>query len=425
MQTIGESVVRYNLAAKPGGSCYNSGARDGWPYLSEAGARCWDPNGLLSSGLVAIEPKTGNILAMVGSPNYNAKAGQINYTTIPRNMGSSMKPYTYGAVINARAATVDTPVYDGPSPLVYKDAYSTTKFYNYDGRSHGVLPLKQAMGNSLNIAAVKVELSIGVPSVLGWMRSMNVFPRYNAPNGTYDATAPPDQYGPSLTLGGYPVTLLEHVNGIATYADMGLYHSPEAIMQVSDSTGIIWNNHPDQRARLAIDPAVAYIMAQIMADDKNRCRIFGCNSALHWKDRTVAAKTGTTDNFKDAVTVAFTPDLAVGIWVGDVLSNSHTMIRGSDGVFVASPAVHSFVSKALTGVPGNRWYTTPPGVVAGPNNSWYLADTLKVERLPGDNPPTPTPKVPTYSVPPDSGGGPVLASPSPCPTPSIVPPCGP
>jgi membrane peptidoglycan carboxypeptidase len=425
MQTIGESVVRYNLAAKPGGSCYNSGARDGWPYLSEAGAKCWDPNGLLSSGLVAIEPKTGDILAMVGSPDYNSKAGQINYTTIPRNMGSSMKPYTYGSVINARAATVDTPVYDGPSPLVYKDAYSTTKIYNYDGKSHGVLPLKQAMGNSLNIAAVKVELSIGVPSVLGWMRSMNVFPRYNAPNGTYDATAPPDQYGPSLTLGGYPVTLLEHVNGIATYADMGVYHSPEAIMEVSDSSGVIWNNHPDQRARLAIDPAVAYIMAQIMADDKNRCRIFGCNSALHWKDRTVAAKTGTTDNFKDAVTVAFTPDLAVGIWVGDVLSNAHTMIRGSDGVFVASPAVHSFVAKALAGVPGNRWYTTPPGVVAGPNNSWYLADTLKVDRLPGDNPPTPTPKVPTYSVPPDSGGGPVVASPSPCPTPSIVPPCGP
>jgi len=77
-----------------------------------------------------------------------------------------MKPYTYGAVINARAATVDTPVYDGPSPLVYKDAYSTTKIYNYDGKSHGVLPLKKAMGNSLNIAAVKVELSIGVPAVL-------------------------------------------------------------------------------------------------------------------------------------------------------------------------------------------------------------------------------------------------------------------
>jgi membrane carboxypeptidase/penicillin-binding protein len=166
-------------------------------------------------------------------------------------------------------------------------------------------------------------------------------------------------------------------------------------------------------------------MAQIMADDQNRCLIFGCNSPLHWSDRIVAAKTGTTDNFKDAATIAFTPDLAVGLWVGDILDYRHFMVYGSDGVFVASPGVHTFVASALKGVSGSRWFTTPSGVVAGPSNSWYLADTTKVERLPGDNPPTPTPKVPKYSVPPDSGGGPIVASPSPCPTPSIIPPCGP
>jgi len=348
-------------------------------------------------------------------------------------MGSSMKPYTYGAVINARAATVDTPVYDGPSPLVYKDAYSTTKIYNYDGKSHGVLPLKKAMGNSLNIAAVKVELSIGVPAVLSWMRSMNVRPRYVIANpdgsfGGYDANAPSDEYGPSLTLGGYPITLLEHVEGIATYADKGVYHSPEAILSVTDSHGKeLYKTHPDQRARLAIDPAVAFIMAQIMADDQNRCMIFGCNSALHWKDRIVAAKTGTTDNFKDAVTIAFTPDLATGLWVGDIKGNQFTMIAGSDGVFVASPGVHEFVSRALAGVDGNRWYTPPPGVVSGPGNSWYLVDTTKIEKLPGDNPPSPTPSAPVYVVPPDPGG-PVLASPSPtpivCPSPHVPPtPC--
>jgi membrane peptidoglycan carboxypeptidase len=360
---------------------------------------------------------------MVGSPNYNAQGGQINLATTPRNMGSSMKPYTYGAVINARAATVDTPVYDGPSPLVYKDAYSTTKIYNYDGKSHGVLPLKKAMGNSLNIAAVKVELSIGVPAVLGWMRSMNVNPRYVNPDGSYNASAPADEYGPSLTLGGYPITLLEHVNGIATYADMGVYHTPEAVLAVTDSHGApLYQTHPDQRAHLAIDPNVAYIMAQIMSDDQNRCMIFGCNSALHWSDRIVAAKTGTTDNFKDAVTVAFTPDLAVGLWVGDILDYRHTMVNGSDGVFVASPGVHAFVAQALGGIPGDRWYLPPPGVVSGPNNSWYLSDTTSVAKLPGDNPPSPTPTGPIYVVPPDPGTGPILASPSPCPTPKPPPP---
>ena len=259
---------------------------------------------------------------------------------------------------------------------------------------------------------------------------MNVRPRYIVTNpdgsvGGYDANAPADEYGPSLTLGGYPITLLEHVNGIATYADMGKYHSPEAILKVTDSHGqVLYQTHPDQRARLAIDPAVAFIMAQIMADDNNRSLIFGPNSALHWKDRIVAAKTGTTDNFKDAVTVAFTPDLAVGLWVGDILGNQYTMVNGSDGVFVASPAVHTFVSQALTAFPGNNWYTPPPGVVAGPNNSWYLADATSIAKLPGDNPPSPTPSASPFVVPPDPGG-PVLASPSPSPCPSPKPPLPP
>ncbi len=395
MQQVGEFVVTSNL-----------------------NANLWrDRNGQLSSGLVAEDPQNGEILVMVGSPNYNASAGQINYTTIPRNMGSSMKPYTYGAVINARAATVDTPVYDGPSPLVYKDAYSTTKIYNYDGKSHGVLPLKKAMGNSLNIAAVKVELSIGVPAVLSWMRNMNVLPRIPVGLDTYRFGAP-DEYGPSLTLGGYPITLLEHVGGMATYADMGVYHTPESILSVTDSRGqILYQTHADQRARQAVDPGVAYIMAQIMADDQNRCMIFGCNSALHWNDRNVAAKTGTTDNFKDAVTVAFTPHIAAAIWVGDILDNNHVMVNGSDGVFVASPGMHNFISQSQAGVNGGDWYGTPADVVGGANNSWFLSDTRSISRLPGDNPPSPTPSPIDYNVPPNPGG-PVLASPSPLPLPT-------
>ena len=398
MQHLGERTVRNNLANN-----------------------LWrDPRGLLSSGLVAENPQNGEILVMVGSPNYNSAGGQINFTTIPRNMGSSMKPYTYAAVFNARAATVDTPVYDGPSPLIYKDAYSTTKIYNYDYKSHGVLPLKKAMGNSLNIAAVKVELSIGVPAVLGWMRNLNVRPRYiNPSTGAYDPAAPADEYGPSLTLGGYPITLLEHVGGIATYADMGIYHTPESILSVTDSHGqVLYQSHADQRARPAIDPGVAFIMAQVMSDDQNRCMIFGCNSALHWKNRIVAAKTGTTDNFKDAVTVAFTPDIAAALWVGDILNNTHTMVSGSDGVFVATPGLHTFIDGALANFAGNRWYSPPPDVVAGANNSWFLSDTLSIPKLPGDNPPSPTPKPPNYNVPPDPGTGPVEASPSPSPTPS-------
>ena len=409
-QLIGESVVSNNLKAN----------------------RYRDANGLLQSGLVAEDPRTGEIIVMVGSGNYNSKAGQINYVTTPRNMGSSVKPYTYGAVINARAATVDTPVWDGPSPFIYKDAYSTTKIYNYDGRSHGTLPLKKAMANSLNIAATKVELSIGVPAVLTYSRNLGMLPRYIYPNGRMDTKASPSVYGPSLTLGGYPITLLEHVGGMATYADLGVYHSPESVLSVTDSHGQpLYVTHANQRARSAVDPGVAYIMAQIMADDSNRGMIFGCGSALHWNNRTVAAKTGTTENFKDAVTVAFTPDLAAAIWVGDVLDNTHTMCGfecgGSDGIFVASPAMHIFIDRALAGVAGNRWFTKPADVVGGANNSWFLSDTRFVAKLPGDSGNKPTPKPVPFVLPPDPGTGPVLApepspTPAPSPTPCVLPP---
>jgi membrane peptidoglycan carboxypeptidase len=319
-------------------------------------------------------------------------------------------------VINARAATDDTPVYDGPSPKVSKAAYRSTNFYNYDKRSHGVLPLKKAMGNSLNICAVKVELSIGVPAVLGFMRNIGVQPRYINADGSYDTQAPADEYGPSVTLGGYPITLLEHVGGMATLADLGVYHTPEAILQVSDSKGqVLYQTHADQRARQAIDPGVAFIMAQIMSDDNNRALIFGPNSPLHFTDRIVAAKTGTSDDFKDASTVGFTPDLAVAIWIGDILDIHHTMVYGSDGVFVATPGFHSFLATVLGPYPGDRWYSQPADVVPGPNNSWFLSDTTSISRLPGDNPPSPTPTPINITVPPDPGTGPVLASPTPPP----------
>jgi len=398
LQQVGESAVIWNL-----NNCL-------------APPSC-DPKGQLSSGLVAEDPQTGEILVMVGSPNYNSPGGQYNWTTEPRNLGSSVKPYTYASVLNARAATVDTPVYDGPSPLIYKDAYSTTKFYNYDGKSHGVLPLKEALGNSLNICAVKVELSIGVPAVLAFYRNIGIQPRIPVGLGTY-RYGTPDEYGPSMTLGGYPITLLEHVGGMATLADMGVYHTPEAILQVSDSHGApLYQTHADQRARQAIDPAVAFIIAQVMGDDNNRAKIFGYNSALHFQNRVVAAKTGTSDDFKDAATVGFTPDLAAALWIGDILDINHTMVRGSDGVFVATPGWHAFMDQSLTfmGMPGNRWYQPPANVVGGPNNSWYLSDTRSISRLPGDSPPSPTPTPININVPPDPGTGPVLASPSPHP----------
>ena len=399
MQRIGEQVLTENLAGNT------------WR----------DRGGQLGSAMVAMDPKTGYILVMVGSTDYNANGGQINLSTVPRNPGSSLKPYTYGAVFNARRATVETPVVDGPNPLEIPQVIGPVyKVYNYDHKIHGTFPLKQALGNSLNICAVKVELSIGVPAVLEYMRNLGVFPRVPLPNGGYDAMAPLTNYGPALTLGGYPVTLLEHVTALSVYANMGVYHSAESILTVSDVHGkVLYRANPDSSRRQAIQPGLAYIMSDVLSTDANRAAIFGLRSPLHLPDRTAAAKTGTSDDFKDALTIGYTPDIAVVMWVGDILGITHTMIPGSDGVFVVAPAWHRFMEAALSGVP-DKWYTPPPDIIWN-NGDWYLSDYVTTGRLPNDNPlPTPSPS-PVYIVPPDPGTGPVLASPTPTPAPSPSP----
>jgi membrane peptidoglycan carboxypeptidase len=391
-QQIGEQVVRDNLAK----NLYR------------------DRGGQLSSGLIAMDPKTGEILTMVGSPDYNARGGQYNWTTTPRNPGSSIKPFMYGAVIAARVATMETPIYDGPSPLVIPQPGGPDyKVYNYDHGTHGTLPLKQTLGNSLNIPAVKAELSIGVPAVLTYMRNLGLFPQSNG-----DPNAPLQNYGPSLTLGGYPTRMIDQVTALSVYADMGVYHPAEAILQVTDSKGtVLYKANPDANKRQAIDPGVAFIMGAIMSDNNNRVKIFGPNSPLHFTDRTIAAKTGTTDDFKDALTMGFTPDLASVIWVGDILDINHTLARGSDGVFVAAPGWHAFMAGALAGVP-DKWFSPPADVVRASNNDWFLKDSQGAPKLPNDSQPSPTPAPPTYAIPSDPGTGPVMVLPSPCVSPT-------
>ena len=175
-----------------------------------------------------------------------------------------------------------------------------------------------------------------------------------------------------------------------------------------------------QTRRQAMDPGVAFIMAQILSDDTNRYKIFGPGSTLHLPERTSAAKSGTTDTWKDALTIGFTPDLAAVVWLGDILDRNHTMVQGSDGTFVAGPAWHKFMQNALAGVP-DKWYTPPSDVVQGPGNSWFLSDATSIAGLPNDARPSPTPTPIDYSVPADPGTGPVIARPSPSPSPRPSP----
>src|SRR5215472_5390149 len=399
-----------------------------------------DRAGRLSSAMLAMDPKTGQILAYVGSPDPTGQADSFDFVTRPINPGSSVKPFTYGKAILDGKITMDTPLVDGPSPYVLNLPGSPPyKVQNYDLKTHGTLPARVALASSLNIPAVKVEMAEGVPAEVDFYRQMGINPRTRDSSYKYHTDSPETSYSASLTLGGFPITLLEEVSAYSAYADMGIYHRPEAILQVTGPRGVPpYQADPNRGVKQAVDPGLAFIIASILVNDNNRAPIFGLGSPLHLPDRRSAAKTGTSENFHDGLTMGFTPDLVAGVWIGDTAGTSpktgqlYTMTTGSDGVIVAAPAWHKFMEAALKGVPDN-WYTMPADVTPGANGSFFLKGSSKVDRLPGDDPsPTPSPGANPNGIPPDPGTGPRPADPRlcqlrlpplpTCPSPGILPP---
>ncbi|HXL18265.1 MAG TPA: transglycosylase domain-containing protein, partial [Streptosporangiaceae bacterium] len=287
LQHLAEQVVREQIAQK--GNYYN----------------------FHDAALVSMDPKTGEILAMVGGDDYNRPGGWINMADTPRQPGSTFKIYTYTAAIESRRFNMITPILD--APLVFPTWGGASGFepyipLNYDLRYHGVLPLKLAMGNSLNIPAVKTELRVGLQNVLSVARRM----------GVTHLTQPDENYSLSLTLGGYEVTPLDMATGVSTLATLGVRHMPAPVLSIKDATGRdVFTYDPSKNAYQAISPEVAFIIGSIMSDDRNRCMEFGCHGDLTLPGRHVAAKTGTTQAFRDNWTVGFTPTLATAVWIGN------------------------------------------------------------------------------------------------------------
>ena len=347
LQHIAEQVVRDQIAQK--GNYYN----------------------FHDAALVSMDPKTGEILAMVGGNNYNSPGGWINMADTPRQPGSTFKIYTYTAAIESGKFNMTTPILD--APLVFPTWGGVSGFepyipLNYDLKYHGVLPLKMAMGNSLNIPAIKTELRVGIPNVLNMARRM----------GVTHLTMPDDNYSLSLTLGGYEVTPIDMATGTATLADMGVRHMPAPIVSIQDAAGRnVFSYDPSKNAYQAISPQVAYIMGAIMSDDRNRCMEFGCHGDLTLPGHQVAAKTGTTQLFKDNWTLGFTPTLATAVWIGN--PNNAPLSHNSTGIVGAAPIWHKFMQQALAATP-NQWYPMPSGLHKIGDN-YFLPGTENVRSL--------------------------------------------
>ena len=322
--------------------------------------------------LVAIDPTSGAIITMVSSANPGANGGQYNLAVWPpRNPGSSMKIYTYTTAIASGRFTMTTPIAD--TPISYLDGNTWWRPKNYDGLYHGTLQLQQCMGNSLNIPAVKVELGVGVQSVVNMARNMGAPPWTLHADGSETSNDPLNSYGPSLTLGGYGETPLQMATGASVLAANGVLHQPFAYTKIVDQAGKTIYTHKDS-SKQVIDPKVAYIMAAIMSNDRNHALIFGMGTPLVIRGYHVAVKTGTSDQFADAWTLGFTPRIAVAVWMGNP-DWRIKMTQNSDSFYVAVPAWHSFLSRALPVLGGDIWYNVPAGLISK-WGYWYLPGTV-------------------------------------------------
>jgi penicillin-binding protein 1A len=256
------------------------------------------------------------------------------------------------------------------------------------------MQLQQAMGNSYNVPAVKVEMSIGIDRVADMARRMGAPPFNYHTNADGSVTwvndDPPTSFGPSLTLGGYPETPYQMATGASVLGAQGVYHQPFGIatMQASDGTEV-FKADPNKGSRQVLDPKVAFIMEQIMSNDANRVRAFGANSFLTLPGRRVGAKTGTAERFSDGWTVGYTPSLAAAFWFGN--PDNTLMTQGRDAIQTAAPAWNAFMRAALDtlNAPPGEWFAEPPGL------GHATVSGEPVWLLPGTNANQPMPPLPS------------------------------
>jgi penicillin-binding protein 1C len=319
-----------------------------------------------NAAVVVIKNDTGEILAMVGSLDYNNEEidGQVNVAISQRQPGSSFKPYVYLTAL-LEGLTPASMILDVATAFPQADG-TYYRPENYDRQYHGPVMLRNALARSYNIPAIRVMDQVGIADALRLSHRMGI-------NGLDRGL---NFYGLSLVLGGGEITLLDHTFAYSVFANQGVMVgepvldterrdgfrtlNPVSLLQVRDSLGNVLKKYEQPAAERIFTADVAYIMADIMSDDVARAPAFGANTALTLPDRKVAAKTGTTNGWKDNWTVGFTPQATVGVWVGNTDNESMENVTGLDG---AAPIWNAVIAHYHQGLPA-IWYDRPPGVVS-------------------------------------------------------------
>ncbi len=299
-----------------------------------------------NAALVSIDTKTGQILAMVGSVNYNDKKfGSVNVTTSNRQPGSSFKPIVYASLFKKNWSPGST-IFDLES--TYDQSRGNEIWpHNYSGGGRGPLTIRNALGQSLNISAIKSQALAGTKEAVDTARDLGIT--------TLDE---PDKYGLAMVLGAAEVKMVDMVGAYSVFANGGDLHPVSGILKIEDQNGQViqeWKDQPKQ----VLDSGIAYEISSILSDNDARTPTFGARSPLTLPGRTVAAKTGTTSNYRDAWTIGFTPQITTAVWVGN--NNNKEMARTGAGAMAAAPIWHDFMTKAHENKPEEQ-FTRPDSI---------------------------------------------------------------
>src|SRR3989344_6519623 len=304
-----------------------------------------------NAALVAVDPRSGEVLAMVGGRDYFDKEndGEVNVALRPRQPGSSFKPYVYATAFQ-RGMSPASLVMDVTTNF---GRYGSRDYIpnNYSGRTYGPLSLRQALQGSLNIPAVKTLMLVGIDNAINTAEAMGL-----------TTLAERKRYGPALVLGGAEVKLLEHTAAFGAFGASGILHETTPILEVTDRNGKVLETIDRTYGKQVIDPQIAYQISHVLSDNEARMVIFSSrkHKLMLPDERPVAVKTGTTQEFRDAWTVGYTPSLATGVWGGN--NDNMPMRPGADGLYVAAPIWNEFMAKALANTPPEQ-FIRPPGIV--------------------------------------------------------------
>ena len=270
------------------------------------------------AAVVAIQPRTGRIVAMLGSAtDGDARyGGDINMAITPRQPGSALKPFVYAAAFE-RGYTPATALLDVPTTFETNEA--TYAPLNFDRTFHGVVPLRVALASSLNVPAVRTVDAIGLDAALEMLQRVGLRSLDNATT-----------YGLSLALGGGEVTLLELTNAYASLAAGGELAEPYAVTRVRDSAGRLLYERAPHPTRRVLSAQHAYLLTDILSDRDARIPGFGGQTPFELPF-PAAAKSGTSTGFRDVWTLGFVPDLAIGVWAGNADASAMTDVSGVEG----------------------------------------------------------------------------------------------